>query len=206
MKIHPPLAALLSLVAFVFAGCNSASVERTWKDPSVQKLEFKKILVLAPSTDGANRRIVEDTVVKTLPAGSAIPGYTVLADADSSRQLALVREAAKRSDVDGIVVLRLVANREELSYTPGVAYPVPYVTLGGYWNYGPRPFALAAPIPTSDRIVVIETNIYDARTEKLVWSGTTESFNPGSLEKLVTDASHAVLAELRKQKLIPEKK
>ena len=206
MKIHTPFAALLSLVALVFAGCNSASVERTWKDPSVQKLEFKKILVLAPSADGANRRVVEDTVVKTLPAGSAVPGYTVLADADSSRQLALVREAAKNSDADGLVVLRLVANREELNYVPGAVYPAPYATLGGYWGYGRRAFAVSAPMATTDQIVVIETNIYDVRTEKLVWSGTTESFNPGSLEKLVTDASNAVLAELRKQKLIPEKK
>ncbi|MBC8011186.1 MAG: hypothetical protein H7067_13945 [Burkholderiales bacterium] len=206
MKSLRSLASLLALGALVLAGCNSASVEQSWKDPALQKIEFKKILVLAPSTDGAIRRTVEDTVAKSVTGVEVVPGYTVLPDVESTRQLALVREAAERSDADGIVVLRLVANREELNYGAGGAYPVPYATLGGYWGTTRRTVAYSTPMPTTDRIVVVETNIYDVKTEKLIWSGTTESYNPGKLENLVTDASAAVIAELRKQKLIPEKK
>jgi hypothetical protein len=210
MKLpRPPLLRGLfaALAAFALAACNSSQVEHTWKDTSVQSLEFKKVLVLAPATDGAIRRTVEDTVKKSVPGVEVVPGYTVLPDVASIKQLPLVREAAKRSGADGIVVLRLVADREELDYGPGGVYPIaPYATLGGYWGFGRRAIVVAEPMPTSSRVVVIETNIYDARSEKLVWSGVTESYNPGRLESLVSDASAAVLAELRRQKLIPPAK
>lgn len=193
--------ALPSIAAFALVGCNSAKVEHSWKAPGLQRLEFNKVLVLSSSTDGATRRLVEETVKECIPDVTIIPGYTAIPDATSVSDILLVREAALRSGADGVVILRLIANRNELSYSVDESYPKSnYTTLGGYW--GARAFVFSGPKAFADHIVVIETNIYDVKTEKLVWSGTTESYNPGKLAELVTDVSKAVLAELRRQKLI----
>jgi hypothetical protein len=51
--------------------------------------------------------------------------------------------------------------------------------------------------------VQIETNIYEAAGERLIWSAATTSTNPGNVQQLITDAAMAIRAELVKEKLIP---
>jgi hypothetical protein len=55
---------------------------------------------------------------------------------------------------------------------------------------------------TTDRIISIETNIYEFPSEKLIWSGSVESTSPGNIKQMVDDTVGAVRQYMIKQKLI----
>lgn len=191
------------------AGCSSTTVDETWKSPDVKQLAFKKVLIVAPIADGAVRRTVEDEVKVKVNAKDVdvIPSYTVIPSPANLKLFANIQDAIFRTDADGLVVIRPVSNRTEIS-SAGGAYPYPaaYGTLRGYWGvYGALPLAYAPDVYT-DQIITVETNIYDARSLKLLWSGTTETTDPTSVRDFVDSVAKAIREELQKQGLVPAPK
>lgn len=53
--------------------------------------------------------------------------------------------------------------------------------------------------------VRLETNLYDVKTEKLLWSGQSQSEDVQSISKLIDDVIALVIKELQKNKLLPAK-
>jgi hypothetical protein len=101
--------------------------------------------------------------------------------------------------------MRPVSDRKEITYIPGSLYPAPYRTFRGYYNraYALRPFYYEPGRYATDRIVQIETNVYEVAGERLIWSGATTSLNPGKLENLIKDAADAIREKLVSEKLLP---
>jgi len=53
--------------------------------------------------------------------------------------------------------------------------------------------------------VRLETNLYDVKTEKLLWSGQSETQDVKSINKLIDDVLALVINELQKHNLLPTK-
>jgi hypothetical protein len=54
----------------------------------------------------------------------------------------------------------------------------------------------------TDKTYFLETNLYDAATEKLVWSAQSETVNPGSIDKFVQDYPKKLIAQMVKDGLL----
>jgi hypothetical protein len=197
-------AALCACSLLLFAACNSTSVVDTWTAPDVSKISFNKIMVVATFPDGVTRRAAEDALKAQITHAECITSYSLLGAESDLRDVAKVSAALKASGVDGIVVMRPVSDKDKISYVPGMIYPGPYRTFGGYYNqsYALSPFVYEPGYFTTDRIVKIETNIYEAPGQRLIWSAATTSTNPGDLQQLIKDAASAIRAELVKEKLV----
>lgn len=196
------------LAAFALGtGCShSTQVQQSWKDPELTQIQYQKFLAVAITADGATRRNAEQALVEALPAGKVAPGYQFIEDAESLKQPGQVRAAIQEAGADALVTLRFVSRREELDYVPGAPLPASHVGFNSYWGrvYAPRGTVVVQTAePIQRTYVLVETNIYDAKTEKLVWSGTTETVNPSSVQKLVQDTVEALKREMVKQGLIP---
>jgi hypothetical protein len=50
-----------------------------------------------------------------------------------------------------------------------------------------------------------EVNLFDVRTNKLVWGGTTETFNPSSVQRESAGFADVVISALAKQGLVPSR-
>jgi len=205
MKTKPTslvIAALAALSFCLLAACNSTSVSDTWTAPDVSKISFKKIMVVATIPDGAARRDAEDALKAQITRAECITSYSLLGAVTDLKDLSKVRGAIKAAGVDGIIVMRPVSDKTEVT----AVYPMPYRTFSGYYS---RDFALFPFFNDSgefaiDRIVRIETNIYEAAGDHLIWSGATTSINPGNVQELIRESAEAIRAELVKQKLIPQ--
>ena len=57
-----------------------------------------------------------------------------------------------------------------------------------------------------DRIVTVETLVYDLRRDKLVWAGMSESTNPKMVMKLIQDLVDTTAKEMKKQGLVRPRK
>ena len=190
---------------FLALGCtHSTQVQQSWKDPELKEIRYEKFLAVALTADGASRRNAEQALAEALP-GTVVPGYQYIADAESLKQPGQVRSAIQASGADALVTLRFVSRREELDYVPGAPVPSTYVGFHSYWGRvnTPRTVYVQTMEPVQRTYVLIETNIYDAKTEKLVWSGTTETANPSKMDKLIQDTVDALKREMVKQGLIP---
>ena len=199
LALPPALMAIL-----LSAGCTNTRLESSWKSPDAAPLAFTKLLVVAPGPDGATRRTTEDALAKHLPTAQVMTSYSVLPDEAALQDHAAIIAAAKAQGAQGVVVLRLVADKTEVDYVPG-AYPGPYYTFPGYWrpHYGLTPVMYPSTMVTTTQVIGIESNLYRVEDGKLLWSGLTRTRSPGSTDEVVGGTVEAIRAQLRKDGLIP---
>jgi hypothetical protein len=101
-----------------------------------------------------------------------------------------------REGFDGALVLRVVSDREQVTYRPPSYGP----TFWGYYGYTR---AYDPGYYRKDQLVRVETSIYSIAQDKLLWVGTTDTINPKSLGTLVADVGKAVRKELVREGAIP---
>lgn len=197
------LVACAALGLALLPACNSARVQESWKDPSVEKISYTRLFVAVSAPSETARRTAETAMQQSIQLPVVTSTQSGLAaDAD----LPALKKALAGSGADGLAFVRVVSSKDELGYIPGAPVPVPYGTMGGYYGIRgryPAPVMMTAPTPTVDRVVIIEVALYDVKTEKLQWTGTLESINPGSAAELGAEVAQAVGAKLRSQGLIP---
>ena len=179
----------ISLLVFMLACGPSTRLEKSWADPSFNAKTtqpFTKILVLAPLKDATSRRIAEDKIVKELKEGVGIPSYTYLSPEESNQKL--IDAKLIKDGFDGVIEMHLKQVEMSTSYTPGTYYGGWY----GYRNYTPGYYS-------QDQTFMVETNFYSLKENKLLWSGTTSSLNPTSLEKTMDQIIYTIKYELQKK-------
>jgi hypothetical protein len=158
------------------------------------------VIGIAPDNKEQERRWFEDRFVERLKAtgtqaissGNAIPIPSILMLKKED-----IIEAVKKYNNDAIIVTHSVGYDEEDS-----SYGVPYYTYYGqaYVNYR-RP--AYSDMNTTYRF---QTNLYDVKTEKLIWSGTSETFDPDSTMQVIDNVIEVVITDLQKKGLLNKPK
>src|SRR4051794_24831134 len=176
---------LFTLVAFILVfvvGCGpSTKIEKTWTDPSFTPgtvNNYKKVLVMGLLKDESTRRIAEDKMVAAFKNVQAIQSYSYLQPTDTVRNM--VEDRLKKDGFDGVVVMRLANVDKSTSYVPGTTY-------GGWYGYRYGGMYGSPGYYQEDKTYYIETNLYSLDQNKLLWSGTTSSLNPGKVDKALDE-------------------
>lgn len=199
-------AAIAGLV--ILAGCGSStSIRDSWRDPSAtpNSLMFKKVLVIGIMEDSASRRVAEDQLVQIIESSptretEAVASYTIFGDEDvRDKDQAKARIAGM--GFDGAVMMRLADTTQEQTWVPGMT-TYPYGGMWGYYGWGWGAVYHDPGYIRTDTKVIVETMVYNAQDEKLVWASVSETFNPKNSATLVDDVARAVGKALRKEGLI----
>lgn len=192
----------LCLIGLMFSCGPSTKLEKSWADPSfnAQMKPFTKVLVIAPMRDENSQRIAEDKIVLSLKQGvTGSQSYVYLQPGDTT--IAAVEGKLKKDGFDGIIVMRLTTVEKSLSYNQGTYYGGYYgyrgYGYGGYYGGGYSPGYYS-----EDKTFLVETNLYSINDRKLLWSGTTSTLNPTSLDKTLDEIIYAIRYDLQKKGLI----
>ena len=176
----------LAAVAMLLAACASTQVNAVWKDPNYQSRPAR-IMVIGVAKNPLNRRIFEDEFVSQLKARGtdAIASYTVLSDKLQDDNQAIA-DKVKELGADTILITRLVSRHVVQTYVPGTAYiPPPYYgSWPNYYGYGYQ-YMYTPGYIAEDEYAVIETNLYEAKSNKLIWAATSETGINGSDQNLI---------------------
>jgi hypothetical protein len=206
MKINLKTIIPLSLLAFMF-GCSPATkLTNSWADPSFNaNMEpFTKILIIAPLRNENSQRIAEDKIVKELKKGVVgVPSYSYLQPSDTA--IATVENKLKKDGFDGIILMRLTTVEKSVTYNPGTSYGGYYGGYYGYRGYGYGGYYGAGYSPgyySEDKTFLVETNFYRISDRKLLWSGTTSTLNPTSLDNTLDQIIYTIKYELQKKGII----
>jgi hypothetical protein len=199
---------LLALLGFgMLASCTpSTRLLASWHDPSYQAGALRRPLVLAVARQAAVRAKLEDELVRQLRAAGvdAMQSYKLVGDVENPDLVAKIKDQLPAAGRDSVLVTHLVDVKTEAVYVPtaeyGYGYPAYYGRLGSYYSHS---YDLAAepgyayPIRTYE----LETNLYDASTDKLVWTVSTESEEPESLDAAVHDFATVVVKDIKERGL-----
>jgi hypothetical protein len=198
------LLVVISLAAPLAGACSSTQVEQTWKAPGTERLAFDKVLVIASSPSVAFRHKAEDLMAEKIRGATVIKSYTLLPDRESLEDKAKVDQIVRENGIDGIVMMRVVSDRTEVSYQPP-SYPSSYYAFGDYYgpDYGLAPFYYDPGDVRTYKVYGVETNVYEAKEGKLVWSGLTKTTDPDDTSDLLKQTVDKVHEELRKEQLLP---
>ncbi|MFM2362538.1 MAG: hypothetical protein RLZZ316_1440 [Bacteroidota bacterium] len=195
---------LIVALAAVFMSCNSTRITKTWKDPeaSVSIDKLNKVLVVALLKDETSRRVAEDKMAAMLN-GKGVVSYSYLTNDVSQKDEKAIQEKIKADGFDGAVTLRLIDVEKDVDYTPGMitSYPMYYRSFSGYYMRSWQMYATPDRYTTT-KTFTIETNVYSITKDKIIWSGLTESTNPGGVGKLSNEVTNAVYKRMVKEGFI----
>ena len=192
---------LLVAFAVVLAACASTTIRDAWYDASYRGPALHKLLVLGVSGNPSERRTFEDIMVARLAAagGEAIPAYRYLPDSVKVPEPAL-DDAVRASGADGLLMSRIQSVDRRTSVFTSFE---PVTVLGWYGLY-------SRWYPVSEvrqyDIATVETSLFAADGKRLVWSGTTETYEPTSVAKETPGLAAVIVKALRERGLLAASK
>jgi len=180
---------MLIIVACFLASCSTASrsttvMTDTWKDKTYQG-KPQKILVIMVAKFPDMRNLFEDRFVGELSnrGNNAFQSNSII-PFEQLRDKELVKSKIKSSEADTVLISRLVDTKTIESYNPGMIYvvPDPYYDWWGYYAVVFADYGYTGDV----RVAYIETNVYDVKTEKLIWSGHSKTERTYGEQELIT--------------------
>jgi hypothetical protein len=194
------------LIGIAGACSPSSQITGSWKNTKIETY-YDKIMVagLTPNVEA------KSTIENDLTAALTAKGVVVIKSIDAFPQT-FTKDVSKdemlskirNQGADAILTVTLVDKQTESRYVPGTyGYaPMPmYNRFWGYYNYwGPTMYS--PTYYTQDKIYYIETNVYDAKTEELVWSAESETYNPENLSGFSPELANIIAKKLEKDGII----
>ncbi|MDG1275792.1 MAG: hypothetical protein P8O16_00840 [Algoriphagus sp.] len=201
----------LALVTIMGACSPSTKITGSWTGPNTPSEPYKSIFVTAISENLVARQTIENDIDAMLQkdgveAKSSFdiipPGFKATAE-NKEATVAAIRDGGS----DAILTIALLDQTSETRYVPGTTMYSPmgyggyYGRFSGYYSYY-NPVMYSPGYYSTDKNYYIEINLYDAKTEELVWSAQSETTNPSSIETFSNAFSQLVVNQLLKDGLI----
>ena len=193
-SISRNLVAAAAVVALV--GCASTTIKDSWKDPAARRRRLQ---------EGARRRREQERFEPShlrgrVHVGAARRGHERFAQLPvlpESGQISNERleEGVKKSGADAVLVTRLLRVKKDVNVSPG------YVSPGFYGRgyrgyYGGAYMAVPGHVDVYD-VLTIESTLWNMKTDKPAWSGTSEVTDPGSVAKATEDLAKVLIAKMK---------
>jgi hypothetical protein len=192
------------LVVVALGSGKSSTLVKSWKNPSYKGKTFQRVLALGLSDKTEIRADFEDALAAQLAAAGvaeAIPGNTILLRPEGTpTDLDYIKGQIRENKIDAVVVSRLIKVENTSTYIPGVPYaPFPYYnTFYGYYG-AVYPVVYTPGYLKEEKRVRIETNLYviSSQEGELIWTGTTDTFNPSNVEKAIKGLVKFVVRQMQ---------
>ena len=191
------LAIFSGVLIIACAGTNKLT--QTWVDEAHRGEPVSNILVIGVTYKEKEkvRRSFEDKFVAQLKAAGVeaiSSGDAISIPKDLELEKDEVLKAVNKFNNDAVIITHLVGKEEKESYTR------PVRLSGGQYGYHGRAHGYIPNTGYSrtDTIVRLVTNLYDVKTEKLIWSGQSETLDMDDMIKVV-------IKDLQKNNLLPKK-
>ena len=198
------ISGILALTIILLTGCSQTKVTSVWVDPEYQGDGIDNVFVVGVSKDGGLRRIFEDEFVALFKQRGvkATSSYRVLPDEDLRDEKKLDSKV-EESGSDTILMTRVIDIRKDTQYIPpDYVYAPPVYYYGGWHGYYNRAYMVSPGYTVEYETAVLETNLYDLKTDKLIWSARSDAPTDGKIGKHIKDFAQSIMKQLAEAKLI----
>jgi hypothetical protein len=202
--------AFLLITGLLLSSCASTKLTSAWAESTYTGGVLKSVLVVGVLKDARNRKIFEDVFAKEFRryGAEAVSLSTTLPEGEELTADEIMAEA-KRLGVENIFVTRLISVEDKDVYHPPTTSTVrspsyPYNNAYGNFNtYYPYAYTYEyrPGYTTQEQYINLESNIYGINGE-LIWSVLSETVDPASIDRAISELSELIMKNLRKNKLI----
>ncbi|HAK61415.1 MAG TPA: hypothetical protein DCO77_13730 [Nitrospiraceae bacterium] len=199
---------LLSLFVILFSliltSCASTKLTGSWKDEQYTGT-VKKVLIIGMSKKPTVKRLFEMEFDRQFKARGidAVSGFRVLPP-EFKPDKAVLLSTVKELNVNAVLITRVMDKKTvDRHYPRGV-----YVSYPGYYNdmhdfYGRSYQYVAAPSYSYEQdVVYLETNVYDAVTEKMIWAALSKTFPRGAVKKEISTFVEIMMKKMAADKIL----
>jgi len=181
-------------ILLVVVSCGpSQKITNSWVSPEAEGgVSYQKVFVAALSNDKAAKVFVENAIADKL---SEMGVKTVVSSDLFPPNFSDYAEVGK-----GEMMKKIIETGADAIFTVALL-DVQTTERGGYYNYR-FPVIYSPGYYTSDKTYLIESNLYDAATEKLVWTVQSSAFSPANLNDWFRGYSRMMLMQMKKDGLL----
>ena len=194
-------AVLPLLVVMIIAGASSAAqtvLTDIWKDKD-HRVVVKKIAVFWMARAPQNRLLAENEFVRQLKERGmvAMPVYVVIPPdkfVERGAAVTMIRDLG----ADAIIILRVIDKRTAQTPIPA-PNPADRTRLSDYYQY-----VYDAPTKDASDIAYLETNFFDVKTEKRIWTARSVTKAEVVDQQAVSDFIKLMIDRLASDGMIPQ--
>jgi hypothetical protein len=207
---------LAFLLALTFGSCSNSSMRimATWvnkKDmPPPQPGKHKIFIFVLTQNYEAQLNLENDLAAACDKRGiltvKSIDAFGPILTADKLPKKDVLLKAIRDLGCDAIFMVTLVDKESETHYVPETSSGVymPYAGYGYYYTgfYAYTPSFYSPGYYTTDKTYFIESNLFDANTEKMLMSMQSKVVNPPDIVKASKQYTQMLVTELQAQGLM----
>jgi len=185
------------LIAFVVSSCTTARVE-SWTDPAFKSRPIGDVLVMGVTAQTSARRRFEDIFVKGLAevGVTAVASYSLLPQ-EAQLTKDEITKALKSSSANSLIVTKISGEKDKIEVVQPMVYQAPY----DFYRRSYSPIMAQGYVQNYTEIY-LEMNLYDAATQKLVWSGRTKVTSEKSNDDNMKLVINGIIKDLQKQGML----
>ena len=204
MKVLLRQSFLIALVVMLFtASCASTKTLSVWKDEGHNKKLGKTLVISIAELDFMRNHFENVLALRLGDSGiEAIASNKVMPQAKPDREViaAKVRELG----VENVLISRVVSKDEYSELMPGGVYYMPADYYSGWHSFYADSYSLVtAPGTAYDaEFFTVVTNIYDVRSDKLVWSYLSRVKVENSRQGAINPFIETLMKQLESSKLL----
>jgi hypothetical protein len=201
------------LPILLLTACTSSKITSSWKDPSTTKAlaSYKNILVVGMEGNRQVKEQMENYLTEDLKKSGV--NATASFDAFGPKAFANLNEdqiadKVRSKGYDGVITIALMDRKKEQNYVPGT---VNYAPVGLFYNRFGRYYSTIYSriydpgYYTTSTNYFWETNLYDARQDKIIYSAQSQSFDPSSLTSMSKEHGKLIVKDLEKSGFLAAK-
>ena len=189
---------------FLIISCAGTQLTHKQVNEDYKGKPVSDILVIAITGNEDSRRSFERQFVAQLKsvgveAISSEEAIPMPADLEMKKETIL--NAVNQFENDAVIITHLIDKEKKESYIRGE-------NRGYYGSYHSRytySYARDPGYSTTSKTIRLETNLYDVKTEKLIWSGQSKTLSKDAKYQIINDVIKVVINELQINKLISPK-
>jgi hypothetical protein len=198
MKERKRFCGIFPIICLLFLNtCATTQFNSVWKDETYQGGPLKEVLIIGVAKKPAVRTYFEETFAQQLQARGvdAIPSNVVLPGSEMLKKETIISKINELK-IDSVLVTKLVDVKDVGTYETSPAS----VSGTGYYGYYSRGYQSVS----LGRNIVLITRIFDAKSEKLLWSALSETVLEGSPESVLDSFIPAIMQQMEEGNLIPK--
>jgi hypothetical protein len=204
------------LCFLTMTGCAATQVKQVWKDEAFQGGRLDNVLVISILKNNTARRAFESEFVKYFRYRGiiAVESFRVLSTdtLEGNEARDAIVQKIKELGIDAVLMTKVVGSRTAEETIPGMTitagYGLPYGSYGAWGAYAGVAYSFPGPTqPTTqgyshvDKFLVIETQLFDVKTEKLIWAAQSETRISGSPQEEIKPYISIIAKRLFRDKL-----
>jgi hypothetical protein len=203
---------IIALITGFWACGTSTKVTSSWRRANATANGYKNIFVTAMSSNIPAKHAVETGLQQQLQQ----KGLTVERSMDvfppnfstqTGQKKQYVVSRIQATGADGILTIALLKEETESRFVPSAGYWNPGLRFGYYnrfWSYYSNwnPYLSAPGYYDNRKIYYLETNLYDAHTEELIWAAQSQTYDPANINDFLKGYIKSIYQQMVKDGLI----